>query len=280
MIKIITYSDFDVFYEFNDEYLHNNFVFTFYLIKMLEKVREGEIGIYELYNIIDESNSSRFIIGLKVDENYLLNGTNWSSDMLDTLVQKVELAKYKRWMFSGTKSLITELFDKSNCTFHLFKDRLCYKCDRINPAFKPASGELEMAVIEDIDELSEISLAYSISEYQEEARDYQHMRGIVLGGITNKNFFVWRDNGIICSVAQIIYNDGEPPIIGHLYSVESKRNNGYAGSILHAITKNLLEMGHPGCALVSDKTNPASNKVFEKVGYEIKAEHISVSREI
>jgi predicted GNAT family acetyltransferase len=91
---------------------------------------------------------------------------------------------------------------------------------------------------------------------------------------------VWRDNGDICAVAQVIYNDGEPPIIGHLYTVETKRNKGYAGSILHGVTQNLLQIGHPGCVLVSDKNNPASNKVFQKVGYEIMAEHISVSREV
>jgi hypothetical protein len=36
-------------------------------------------------------------------------------------------------------------------------------------------------MMDDIDELSQISLAYSISEYQQEARGYDHMRNIVLG---------------------------------------------------------------------------------------------------
>ena len=123
--------------------------------------------------------------------------------------------------------------------------------------------------MDDLETLADISWYYSKAEYgKQHARPREYVRELVYGGILTGNFFVWRDHGKICAVAQVIYTDGEPPIIGHLYSVSAVRNKGYATSILVSITKNLIEIGHPGCCLLADVDNPASLKVFKKVGYQ------------
>jgi predicted GNAT family acetyltransferase len=105
------------------------------------------------------------------------------------------------------------------------------------------------------------------------------MRKIVIGWVEASIFFQWKDKGKICAVAQIIYNDDGAAFIGHLFTKKEYRNKGYAASILYAITKGLLEAGHKVCGLVSDSTNPASNKVFIKVGYIQIGEHIAVTKE-
>jgi len=278
MIQQKAYTDLNNFYSDNGDFLHRNFILTYTFQKMLDKVQQGEISIYELYAFTNDSGGR--IIGMKVDEHYLLTGESWDEELMDKLVEKVELLKYKRWQFAGERELILALFEKSGSEYLVIKDRVCYRCDSLND-IQLTSGQLEMAVMDDLETLADISWSYSKAEYgKKHARAREYMRELIYGGILAGNFFVWRDQGRICAVAQVIYNDGEPPIIGHLYTVNAVRNKGYATAILASITKNLLDIGHPGCCLLADSSNPASLKVFEKVDYQVVGKTMLVSREL
>ncbi len=278
MPEIIDFKNFNEFIEYNFEVLHESFIVNFYLIKAIEKVEKREIGIYDSFNIIDSDGS--YLTAMWLDGCYMLFCTKWNDDVLSALSTKIDLSKFRRFLFNGSKPFILAFFKATQAQFHIVKDRISYKCDKVNDSFHSSSGRLEMASMSDLDELAKMSFEYSQEEYNGKGRDYEHMRQIVSSGIIADNFYVWRDKGEICTIAQVIDTDDEPPFIGHLFTIKSKRNQGYACSILYEITKGLLIEGHEACGLVSDATNPTSNRVFIKVGYTPIGEYISGTKEM
>jgi predicted GNAT family acetyltransferase len=66
------------------------------------------------------------------------------------------------------------------------------------------------------------------------------------------------------------------PVIGHFYTDPELQGKGYGSSLIHRITKGLLDAGHPFCMLVADALNPASNKAFLKAGYLPKGEYMRI----
>lgn len=93
------------------------------------------------------------------------------------------------------------------------------------------------------------------------------MRNLVFSSIQNQAQVQWDDKGKICAIAQVMNLDNNFPFIGSLYTDKVKRNKGYAASLLYKVTDKLLSQGYEVCGLLSDVTNPASNKIFKKVGY-------------
>ena len=57
------------------------------------------------------------------------------------------------------------------------------------------------------------------------------------------------------------------PVIGHVFVNPVCRNKGYGASIVHHVTKGLLDAGNERCMLTANAYNPASNKAFKKAGY-------------
>lgn len=58
-------------------------------------------------------------------------------------------------------------------------------------------------------------------------------------------------------------------VFNEIYTPVRYRGKGYAQTNVHLASKMYLEQGNQFCALFVDKTNPISNRVYEKVGYEI-----------
>ena len=55
--------------------------------------------------------------------------------------------------------------------------------------------------------------------------------------------------------------------IGMVYTPPEHRCRGYATACVAELTRVLLHAGHSYCALFADQENPASNRVYQKVGY-------------
>ena len=129
---------------------------------------------------------------------------------------------------------------------------------------------VQNATLHDVHRLIELTIDYDKEEYpaklkRDEAKAYAQ----VMYGIESNNMFVVKHNGRICSILQVIQTDSyDRPVIGSLYTIPLARNKGFATLLLRTVTAGLLKNGSGECGLVSDVTNPASNKAFLNVGYQ------------
>ena len=56
--------------------------------------------------------------------------------------------------------------------------------------------------------------------------------------------------------------------VNGVYTPPAKRNHGYATSCVYSVSRLLLERGHSFCALYTDMTNPTSNAIYTRIGYQ------------
>ena len=60
--------------------------------------------------------------------------------------------------------------------------------------------------------------------------------------------------------------------VGSVFTPKEERGNGYAYNLVYRVSKELLDSGLEYCVLFTDDANPVSNHVYEKIGYEKRAE--------
>jgi ribosomal protein S18 acetylase RimI-like enzyme len=65
--------------------------------------------------------------------------------------------------------------------------------------------------------------------------------------------------------------------INYVYTPQNKRKNGYATKLVAELSKLQLEKGYKFCTLFTDSSNPTSNSIYTKIGYELIGEFRSVT---
>lgn len=64
--------------------------------------------------------------------------------------------------------------------------------------------------------------------------------------------------------------------IGNVFTPKEERGNGYAYNLVYRLSKQFLDSGLEYCVLFTDDTNPISNHVYEKIGYERRADTMEI----
>ena len=56
--------------------------------------------------------------------------------------------------------------------------------------------------------------------------------------------------------------------IGYVYTPPESRARGYASALVAAVSQKMLDEGFAFCVLYTDLSNPTSNAIYARVGYE------------
>jgi predicted GNAT family acetyltransferase len=87
-------------------------------------------------------------------------------------------------------------------------------------------------------------------------------------GRTDAGLCFWERDGIPVSLAGF---GGPTPTgmrIGPVYTPPSHRRRGYASALVAAVSQQLLDNGRAHCFLFTDLSNPTSNNVYRRIGYQ------------
>jgi hypothetical protein len=98
--------------------------------------------------------------------------------------------------------------------------------------------------------------AFSLSENEERIRTR----------IDRGSHFIWEDG---LPVAQAVYGRDTPngAVINWVYTPPLYRGKGYATSVVAWLSQSLFDRGKSFCCLFADADNPASCRVYHKLGY-------------
>lgn len=272
MASVRETKSFDDFYEYNYEKLSTNPLLNYYIIDVMDKIAEKEISPEFGFNI---SHENLDIAVLKTADVCLIYGEHFNDEMISLLSDRLPFNQFIRFYFAGSKNALEQLFKINNATYTTEKSRTIYKCVKVKDNFEYSLGQLEVGDITRLKELGNLSRAFTKS-WEGKSENLDHYKMNVAAGIAKRNFFQWTYKTNIVAIAQVMYEPYNFPVIGHLYTNPAFRKQGYATSIVHAITKGLLEADNEYCMLTADSTNPASNKAFLKVGYESTGNYIRI----
>ncbi len=84
--------------------------------------------------------------------------------------------------------------------------------------------------------------------------------------IAERNLYIWEDDGPV-SIARQSRAMKNGTNVTMVYTPAALRNRGYATSCVYALTKKLLAGRYSFCSLFTDLSNPASNRIYQKIGY-------------
>ena len=90
-------------------------------------------------------------------------------------------------------------------------------------------------------------------------------------GLAAGQLWLWVANGEVVSMAVARERvDGVVRLSG-VYTPPEKRNHGYAGACVYALSRRLRDAGSR-CILYTDLANPTSNSIYRRIGYRAVAE--------
>jgi uncharacterized protein len=150
---------------------------------------------------------------------------------------------------------------KSSC---LKMSQKIYACERVVvPAY--SHGHLRPAI-----ESEEALLVEWSGEFCREAGiedEIEYAKARIPNEIAKQSLYVW-DNDQVVSMAVVQRETACGICVSLVYTPPHLRKQGYATSCVAALTQRMLDSGKRFCCLYTDLTNPTSNAIYQKIGYD------------
>jgi predicted GNAT family acetyltransferase len=173
---------------------------------------------------------------------------------VDCVITEKELAK----SFCEKYSKLT------NKTYHNNESLVLYVLEKVN-TIKPISGSFRKASEADM-----FFLPYWLADFVPACNLGEYN---LAGGIEGANkkietgdAYLWVDEYPV-SLASKTREVSDCAIIAQVYTPPNLRGKGYSTACVAALSQKLLDDGYKYCALYADCANPASNRVYQKIGY-------------
>lgn len=132
-------------------------------------------------------------------------------------------------------------------------------------------GVYRPASLDDLDWVLENSIAFE-KEALGDAGDPQSMRESILKDLNGEKvhrLFCLLDKTPVCMAKQTLRRLENGACITEVYTKPEYRGKGYAQTLIHKMCEEYFSRGNSFVTLFVDKSNPISNRVYEKVGFEI-----------
>lgn len=140
-----------------------------------------------------------------------------------------------------------------------------YRLDAVVPP-PPVAGWLRVAERVDHDLLVDWINAFLREAVPGEAHD--DVAGVMDGVLADQGGYLWEVDGRpVCYAAARLPAAGVSRI-GPVYTPPAHRRRGYAGACVAEVSQRTLDAGAKLCALYTDLSNPTSNGVYQRLGYQ------------
>lgn len=141
-----------------------------------------------------------------------------------------------------------------------------YQLDQVIPA-KNVRGFMRASEAADVDQL-----AVWMEAFQAEALGtHDPAQAALVVDLyrqgNGRGLYVWEVDGAMVSMTGYT---GETPHgirVNSVYTPPEQRGNGYASGLVAALSQHLLDSGYQFCFLFTDRDNPTSNKIYQRIGY-------------
>ncbi len=265
IIKIEDTSDFSDFIIDNIERYDYRYK---YLINVLDAIynHEVEVNVNSFINEEDES----WIIFVEIKGQVFIYGLNYSDIQVSHFIETINLKEYKGFEIMGTKDLVYKILKQAGIeNYKLIKDRCFYQL--LNYDSDPIEDNIELAGFDDLEELVLMFQSYYAEEYNgERNKSADFLIPMIKKSIQNQSLFITKKDGIITTFCSVI-----DPDIGIIFTKEEYRGQGLGRRLLEYCSSLLFDENEVAY-LMTDMHNSASNKICQKIGYDIIYEHTNI----
>lgn len=151
--------------------------------------------------------------------------------------------------------------------------QLLYRCSKVIPP-EGVPGSARLAEESDFETLMNWRREFRLESLPHESVDREQLTKEANEAIIKKDTYIWVVNDEPVSCAQVGRPTARTMAIRYVYTPPEHRKKGYASAITALATQNILKSGKTYGVLFTDATNPISNKVYQKLGYEFVSESL------
>jgi predicted GNAT family acetyltransferase len=139
-----------------------------------------------------------------------------------------------------------------------------YQLDRVTPLAHPVSGEMRLATPSDYHLVREWSRAF----VDDTGVETPGVERLVTSVIDDGRMGLWLHGGLPRAMAAAAGATDSGMRIGYVYTPPEWRGRGYGSAVTAAVTQRQLDHGYQRCFLYTDLSNPTSNDIYRRLGYE------------
>lgn len=139
-----------------------------------------------------------------------------------------------------------------------------YRLDQATPP-SGVPGRMRLARAEDL----ELAIEWGEGFARDAGVQFATSRVSVTGWLERGQLYLWEVEGRPVSVAVAQGRTPHGIRIGYVYTPPEHRRRGYAGALVAALSGEMLDGGIDFCVLYTDLSNPTSNAIYRRVGYEL-----------
>ncbi|MEO8209409.1 MAG: GNAT family N-acetyltransferase [bacterium] len=147
------------------------------------------------------------------------------------------------------------------------RELLLHQLDKTNN-ITISNGKFEKSTASNIDLLEKYRADFEIDTFRQSRYKSGELKRDTLDKIKRGFLYDWTDNKNIVSISAIMRTTKNTGVIGLVFTPRVYRGKGYATSLVLTLSNEILNQGFSKCVLYTDKSNPASNHVYKKIGYE------------
>ena len=140
-----------------------------------------------------------------------------------------------------------------------------YELRQVLPPSQPG-GVFRAAQESEHDFLIEWALAFQREALGEE--DREAAQRVIEAGLAQGRLFVWEDAQAVVSMAAASRPTAHGMTVNLVYTPPDRRGKGYASACVAALSQHILDTGKQYCTLFTDLSNPTSNSIYQKIGYQ------------
>ncbi|AOZ94146.1 GNAT family N-acetyltransferase [Paenibacillus crassostreae] len=158
-------------------------------------------------------------------------------------------------------------------SYEIQMNQRIYACEKVAEV-KLSSGIFRAAEPRDIP-----TLGQWIYDFSAEAMDGVSMKQAIdmaRFGTDQSAIYIW-DDGEPVSMAQQTRPTLHGAVVNLVYTPPQHRSKGYAQSCVSTLTRNMLRGPYEFASLYTDMSNPISNHIYVKVGYEPRADSVVIA---
>lgn len=152
-------------------------------------------------------------------------------------------------------------------------NQFIYQLDKVEDA-GAARGEMRVASNDDFKLLRDwlIQFGKVTGEHMTEER----ADAVISRMIAQKRLYVWTVNDDIVSMAGCSRESRNGIVINAVFTPEEQQRQGYALTLVAALSSRLLDEGKQFCCLFTNANDPGPNKLYHKIGYRRVAESCAI----
>jgi predicted GNAT family acetyltransferase len=234
-------------------------------------------GTNEPFYSIAMNNNDISLIGLMTPPKNLLlyEHKNLNTSVMELFVNNL-YTQYKSIPgVTGEMAVVKSFLNKwsiiSAVNYKISKNLRIYKLTKVSSYNKP-DGIFRCAEKNDIEIIANFISEFSVGIG--EPIDIERAEEVAENGIADREIFIWENKNIV-SMAKKQRPTKHGMAVSYVFTPVEYRCKGYATAVVAELSQNILDSGKLFCTLYTDLSNPTSNSIYQKIGYNPVCDNIS-----